>query len=53
MVVTLEAAKRGVTVGDNKVSGLMFADAFVGIPETPKSYGNELRRRHTTLGNRG
>ena len=35
IVVVVEAAKQGVTVGeDTVVSGLMFADDFVGISET-------------------
>ena len=42
----MEAAKKGVTVGEYKVLGLMFADDFVGIPETPrglhKQVGNAL-----------
>ena len=31
MLVAVEEAKKGVTVGEEKVSGLMFADEFVGI----------------------
>ena len=34
MIVAVEAAKQGVTVGGDTVSGLMFADDFVGISET-------------------
>ena len=35
-MVAVEAAKQGVTLGQNVVSGLMLADDFVGISETPK-----------------
>ena len=34
MIVAVEAAKQGVTVGENTVSGLMLADDFVGISAT-------------------
>ena len=33
-IVAVEAAKQGVTVGENTVSGLMLADDFVGISAT-------------------
>ena len=36
MIVAVEAAKQGVTVREDTVSGLMFADDFVGISETPE-----------------
>ena len=36
MIVAVEAAKQGVMVGEDAVSGLMFADDFVGISETPE-----------------
>ena len=35
MVVAVEAAKQGVTVGEDTVPGLMFVDVFPGISETP------------------
>ena len=35
VVVAVEAAKQGVTVGEDAVSGLMFAHDFVGMSETP------------------
>ena len=35
MIVAVEAAKQGVTVGGDTVSGLTFADDFVGTYETP------------------
>ena len=31
MIVAIEVAKQGVTVGQDTVSGLMFADDFVGV----------------------
>ena len=36
LIVAGEAAKQGVTVGKCTVSGLMFADDFVGTSETPE-----------------
>ena len=36
MIVAVEAAKQGVTVGEDTVSGLTFANDFVEISETPK-----------------
>ena len=36
MIVAVEAAKQGVTMGEDTVSGLIFADDFVGILETPE-----------------
>ena len=44
MIVAVEAAKQGVTVGDNTVSGLMFADDFVGISETPKGLQKQIAK---------
>ena len=47
ILVAVEAAKQGVTVGEDTVSGLMFADFFVGISETSeglqKQYENALK----------
>ena len=34
MIVAIEASKQGVTMGEDTVSGLMFADDVVGISET-------------------
>ena len=45
MIVAVEAAKQGATVGEDTVSGLMFAGAFLGISETPEGLQNKLRRR--------
>ena len=36
MRVGVEAAKQGATMGEDSVSGLMFADDFVGISKHPK-----------------
>ena len=36
MTVAIEAAKQGITAGEDAVSGLMFAVGFVGTPETPE-----------------
>ena len=41
MIVAVEAAKQGVTVGEGEVSGLMFADDFVGISEIPEGLTNK------------
>ena len=35
MIVAVEAAKPGITMGEDSVSGLMFADDLVLISETP------------------
>ena len=43
LIVAVEAAKQGVTVGDT-VSGLMFADDFVGISETPEGLQKQINR---------
>ena len=46
LIVEVEAARQGVTVGEDTVSGLILADGFVGISETPeglqKKIGNTL-----------
>ena len=44
MIVAVEAAKQGVTVGEDTVSGWTFADDFVGISEPPEGLQNETRR---------
>ena len=40
MIVAIAEAKQEVTVGEGTVSGLMFADDFAGISETPKDCRN-------------
>ena len=42
MIVPVEAAKEGVTVGGDKVTGLMFADDFEGVSETPEGLQKEI-----------
>ena len=42
MIVAVEAAKRTVTVGEDTVSELMFADDFVGISEMPEGVQNQI-----------
>ena len=44
MIVAIEAAKQGVTVGEDTVSGLMFADDLVGISETPEGLQKHIDR---------
>ena len=46
MIVAVEAAKQGVTVGEDTtvVSGLMFADDFVGIAETPEGSQKQIEK---------
>ena len=49
LMIADEAAKQGVTVGEDTVSGLMSADNFVGISETPEGMQKQLqqlRRRY-------
>ena len=41
MIGAVEAAKQGVPVGDDTVSGLMFADDFVCKSETPEGFRNK------------
>ena len=44
MIVAVEAAKQGVTMGEDTVSGLMFADDFVGIPEAPEGLQKQIEK---------
>ena len=50
MIVAVEAVTQGVTMGEVTMSGLMFADDFVGISETAeglrKQMGKALCRVH-------
>ena len=43
MIVAVEAATQGVTAGEVTVSGLMFADEFVGISDTPEGLQKKNR----------
>ena len=44
MIVAVEAVKQGVTIGEDMVSGLMFADDFVGISETPEGLQKQIEK---------
>ena len=44
MIVAVEAAKQGVTMGEDTVLGLMFADDFVGISETPEGLQKQIEK---------
>ena len=45
MIVAVQAAWQGVTMGgDTAVSGLMFADDFVGISETPEGLQKQIEK---------
>ena len=43
MIVAIESANQGVAVGGDRVSGLMLADDFAGISETPEGLSIESR----------
>ena len=47
MIVAVEPAKQGVKMGEDTVSGLIFAGDFVGISETPK--GLQKHRESTII----
>ena len=53
MITAVEAAKQGVTLGGDTVSGLMFADGFMGISETtPDGLQEQIERAlESTTGN--
>ena len=42
IIIAVEEAKQGVAVGEDTVSGLMFADDLVGILEIPKGVQNQI-----------
>ena len=42
MIVAVEAANQEVTMGEDTVSGLMFAGDFVGISETPEGLQKQV-----------
>ena len=44
MVVAAEALMEGDTMGGDTVSGLIFADDFVGISETPKGLQKQVEK---------
>ena len=43
MIVAVEAANQGVTMGEHTVSGLMFMDDFVGISEAPEGLQKQIK----------
>ena len=44
MIVAVEAAKQGVTTGGDNMSGLMFANYFVGISATPEGLQKQIEK---------
>ena len=42
--IAVEAAKQGVKVGEDMVSGLMFADDFVGISDAPEGLQKQIEK---------
>ena len=48
LTIAVAAAKQKVTVGEDTVSGLMFADDFVGNSETPEGLQKQKRRRYNS-----
>ena len=44
MIVAAEATKQGVTMGEDTVSGLMFANDFVLISETPGGLQEQIEK---------
>ena len=43
-IVAVEAPKQGITIVEDTVSGLMFAEVFVVISETPKGLQNQIEK---------
>ena len=44
LIVAVEAAKQGATVGEYTVSGLMFKNGLVGISETPEGLQKQTEK---------
>ena len=44
MIRVVEATKQGIKVKEDTVSGLMFADDFVGIAETPERLQKQIEK---------
>ena len=44
LIVTVAATKQGVTVGEDTEPGLIFADDFVGISETPEGLQKQVKK---------
>ena len=44
MIVPVEAAKQGVTIGEGTITGLMLTDDFVGISESPEGLRKQIEK---------
>ena len=44
MIVAVEAAKQGIVVEEDTMSGFMFEDGFVGISETPEGIQKQIEK---------
>ena len=44
LIVAVEAAEQGATAGEDTVSGLMLADDFIGISETPEGLQKQIEK---------
>ena len=44
LIVAVEAARQGVTVGEDMVLELMFTNIFVRISETPEGLGKQIEK---------
>ena len=44
MILAVEAAKQGVMVGEDTVSGWMFSHDFVGISESPEGSRRQIEK---------
>ena len=49
MIVAVEAAKQGVTVGDDAVSRVTFANGFEGIEEIPGGLQKRVEKVHCSI----
>ena len=43
-IIAVEAAKQSVKVGEDTISGLMFAHGFVGIAETSEGFQKQIEK---------
>ena len=48
MIVAVATAKQGVTIGEDTVSGFMFADDFVERSETPEGLQKQMEKALST-----
>ena len=44
LIIAIESAQQGVKVGDDMVSGLMFADDFMGISGTAEGLQEQIEK---------